>query len=85
MHTYGKTAISVDDRLMLAADRLARKMGISRSRLFSLAIEAYLRNLEQDNMLEQLNRVYADDSAGTERRLAKQLKAKFRATIKERW
>ena len=37
-----KTAVSVDDELITEADRAAREMGVSRSRLFSLALEAYL-------------------------------------------
>jgi metal-responsive CopG/Arc/MetJ family transcriptional regulator len=39
-----KTAISVDGQLLSEADRTARELGLSRSRLFSLALEAYLRH-----------------------------------------
>jgi metal-responsive CopG/Arc/MetJ family transcriptional regulator len=79
-----KTAISVDDDLITEADRTAREMGVSRSRLFSLALENYLRNREHGKILEQLNRVYADE-AGADKLMAKRLKAKFRKTIGEKW
>ena len=80
-----KTAVSVDDELITEADRAAREMGVSRSRLFSLALEAYLRNREQARILEQLNRVYTDEARTADQRMAKRLKAKFRETIVENW
>ncbi len=80
-----KTAVSLDDRLMIAADRMAREIGVSRSRLFSLALEEYLRKREHDRILEQLNRVYSGESDAAEKRVAPRLKMKFRSTIKERW
>lgn len=39
-----KAVISLDHRLIIEADGAARKIGVSRSRLFSLALEDYLRN-----------------------------------------
>jgi metal-responsive CopG/Arc/MetJ family transcriptional regulator len=84
MHTM-KTAISVDDDLITEADRTAREMGVSRSRLFSLAIESYLRNREHERILEQLNRVYASESGVVDKRLAARIKGKFRSTIQENW
>lgn len=40
------TVIALDHRLLIAADGAARKIGVSRSGLFSLALEDYLRNDE---------------------------------------
>ena len=79
-----KTAISVDDRLLLEADRIARQMGTSRSRLFSRAMEDYLRNRRHERILAQLNRVYAEPDPAEGRTTAR-MKAKFRSTLKERW
>lgn len=80
-----KTAISVDDDLITEADHAAREMGVSRSRLFSLALESYLRNREHARILEQLNRVYTGEAGKTDKVMAKRLKAKFRGTITENW
>ena len=79
-----KTAISVDYDLVMEADRTAREIGVSRSRLFSLAMRNYLRNRRHEKVVEQLNRVYGDSDAVERRTLAK-MKAKFRTTIRERW
>ena len=79
-----KTAISVEGDLLEKADEVARKMGLSRSRLFSLALRDYLEQLNQEEILERLNRAYAD-SPDTERRMAAKIKTKMRSTIKDRW
>ncbi len=80
-----KTAISLDGKLLQQADRTARSMGLSRSRLFSVALETYLRSREQEKMIEQLNQVYSDPAEPGKPRTAKAMKAKFRAAIQDRW
>ena len=81
-----KTAISLDDALMDQADRTAKEMGVSRSRLFSLALQNYLRHRRASEITEQLNQHYARSvPAPTERKTGKQMKAKFQKTIQERW
>lgn len=80
-----KTAISLDGNLLQQADQTARAMGLSRSRLFSVALEAYLRSREQEKMIEQLNQVYSDQTEPAKRRTTKVMKAKFHSTIKDRW
>jgi len=79
-----KTAISVDDRLLSDADRAAREMGLSRSRLIAVALESYLRSRRQEDITARLNEVYAEEDPA-EARVVKQIKAKLRATIKDRW
>lgn len=80
-----KTAISVDGQLLTEADRIAREMGLSRSRLFSLALEAYLRHRHQEEIIEQLNRVYTGKTDPASEPTLKRMKAKFRSTIRDRW
>ena len=80
-----KTAISLDDALLEEADRTARQMGLSRSRLFSLALQDYLHSRRRDQMLANLNRVYAGEPDPAERRITSKMKTKFHATIKDRW
>lgn len=62
-HTFDvKTAVSLPDSVFERAERLAAKLGLTRSRLYALALEQYLdRSDEQpDPVTEALNRVYAD-------------------------
>jgi metal-responsive CopG/Arc/MetJ family transcriptional regulator len=80
-----KTAISIEDGLLREADATARQMGLSRSRLFALAVADFLQRRRQEQMLRQLNEVYADGMDPGEKRLLKAMKAKFRGTIKDRW
>jgi metal-responsive CopG/Arc/MetJ family transcriptional regulator len=80
-----KTAISLEDELLLEADRTARQMGVSRSRLFSIALEAYLRKRRNQEILGQLNKVYAAECNPEERRTVAGMKRRFRSTIRESW
>ena len=57
-----KTAISIPDNLFKAADRVARRMGISRSELYQRAIERYLQQQSGDVIREALDVVYAKAS-----------------------
>ena len=80
-----KTAISIDDGLLQEADETARRMGLSRSRLFALAVGDFLQRQRREQMLVRLNEVYANGVEPAERRLLKGIKAKVRRTVKELW
>jgi metal-responsive CopG/Arc/MetJ family transcriptional regulator len=80
-----KTAISMDDGLLQEADETARLMGLSRSRLFALAVGDFLQRQRQEQMLLRLNEVYANGMEPAEKRLLKRAKAKVGRTVKEGW
>jgi predicted transcriptional regulator len=80
-----KTAISIDDGLLHEADEIARLLGLSRSRLFALAVGDFLQRQRQEQMLRRLNEVYADGAGPAEESLLRGIKAKVRRTVKERW
>ena len=80
-----KTAISLDDGLLREADEAARRMGLSRSRLFALAMGGFLERQRKDEMLLRLNKVYGGGADAAEDRLLRGIKAKVRRSIKERW
>ena len=79
-----KTAISVDGELLNETDRAARELGLSRSRLISVALQDYLRHRRQEQITEQLNRAYSKPDP-TEARAMKNMRAKFRSTIRDQW
>jgi hypothetical protein len=58
--TIVKTAISIQKNLFQQAEEIAKEMKISRSRLFVLAVEDFIRRYENKMLLEQINRAYAD-------------------------
>jgi len=80
-----KTAISIDDELLQEADATARLLGLSRSRLFALAVADFLQRQRQEQMLRRLNEVYANGLEPAEKGLLKGIKAKVRRAVKERW
>jgi metal-responsive CopG/Arc/MetJ family transcriptional regulator len=79
-----KTAISVDDSLMAQADRAAGEIGVSRSKLFSIAMAEYLKKRRNDEITEQLNRAYANDNQAEELAFARAAKRKM-AKLVDPW
>jgi hypothetical protein len=56
-----KAAVSIPDPVFKAADRLARRMGVSRSRLYSVAIERFVQDHDDEAITAKLNEVYATE------------------------
>ena len=52
--------MSLDETLFAKAENLSKKLHISRSRLFSLALKAFIRRLENEDLLLEINNAYAD-------------------------
>jgi metal-responsive CopG/Arc/MetJ family transcriptional regulator len=53
-----KTAISIPDNLFEAAEKVARRLGISRSELYQRAVARYLEQQSGDVVREALDTVY---------------------------
>lgn len=58
-----KTAISLPDSVFEEAEALAQHLGISRSELYTKALQAYLKRYNRDQILLKLNQVYATESS----------------------
>jgi len=52
-----KTAISIPDTTFQRAERRARELGVSRSELYSTAVEGWLNAHEQQRMTERIDEV----------------------------
>lgn len=52
-----KVAVSVPDPVFRAAERVSRRMRISRSRLYAMAVEAFVRRHSDEDVTEQLNQL----------------------------
>jgi len=70
-----KTAVSVPDDLFRQAEDAARRLKMSRSKLFSTAISEFLQRQQSNAVTERLNEVYS-------RRTAKVDSALHRAQLK---
>ena len=56
-----KTAVSIPDPVFRAADRLARRLHMSRSRLYSVAVERFVQANDDAAITAKLNDVYATE------------------------
>lgn len=61
-----KTAISLEKPLLEQVDEAAQEMGIPRSHLFVLAVEAFLQRRENERLLAALNNVYGENPPNEE-------------------
>jgi metal-responsive CopG/Arc/MetJ family transcriptional regulator len=57
-----KTAISIPDQIFNQADILANELGISRSELYSKAIEEFIKERDDEVITEKLNEVYNSEN-----------------------
>jgi len=55
-----KTAISLPDRLYKQAEKIAKELGIPRSQLVAKALQEFITRHTQDNITEDLNKVYSN-------------------------
>ncbi len=56
-----KTAVSIPDTVFRAADRLARRLRMSRSRLYSVALERFVQANDDAAIIAKLDEVYAKE------------------------
>ena len=52
-----KTAISIDESLFKEAERTAQELRVTRSALYALAMQEFLRRRDQERLTEELNAV----------------------------
>ncbi len=74
-----KTAISIPDEVFEAADRTAKKLGVSRSELYATAVHEFIERNRVEDVTSKLDQVYASaksDLDGQLYRMQNQLLAK---------
>jgi metal-responsive CopG/Arc/MetJ family transcriptional regulator len=59
-----KTAISIPNHVFDEAEKLAQRLGMSRSELYANAVSEYLREYKSEGITEKLNEVYQQESSG---------------------
>jgi len=78
-----KTAVSIPEDVFERAETLARALRTSRSRLYALAIEEYVRRHEEQRLVERINAA-CDDPQTEEALLARQCRL-HREAIDGEW
>lgn len=69
-----KTAVSIPDRIFEAGERLAKRLGMSRSELYSKAVSEFVEAREEKNITRELDRVYGEEDSSVDS-LLEQLQA----------
>lgn len=59
-----KTAISIPDHIYKEAQKVAKKLGISKSGLLTKAIEKYLIKFNYDEVTRKLDNLYDNQTSG---------------------
>jgi len=56
-----RAAVSIPDSVFKAAEKLARRLGVSHSRLYRFALERFVQDHDDDAITAKLDEVYATE------------------------
>lgn len=62
-----KTAISIPDSVFEAAEKFAHRIGVSRSQLYTKAVEEYLKEFQNQSVTKKLDEIYSAESSRLDR------------------
>jgi len=65
-----KTAISVPDKVFRSADALAKRLGVSRSQLYTTAVSELLSRHQGRQVTKRLDSIYAEEDSSLSLSLA---------------
>jgi len=80
-----KTAISIEESLYRQVQKLAEEMNVSRSHVFAAAIRSYLRQRQNQMLLEELNAAYAEPASTVEKRVKQAWRRRHRRKVAGEW
>lgn len=80
-----KTAVSLQESLFDRAEKLARRMQVSRSRLFAMALEDFIRRWENETLLDDINLAYDEASARDDSPPTGVIRRHMRRMIQDKW
>lgn len=85
MATTIKTAISIQKTLFEQAENLAQQLNMSRSHLFGLAIETFVKNHQNQILLDEINQAYSDQPDQNETILLSKMRKSQRKLLESEW
>lgn len=80
-----KTAISVDKNLFEEVENYARAKKLTRSKVFSLAAQAFIEHQKNKEMFAQINAAYADEPDAVEKAILRKSRSQHRQIVKREW
>jgi metal-responsive CopG/Arc/MetJ family transcriptional regulator len=78
------TTIEIPDRVFDAAERLARRLGVSRDELIAQAVAAFVQ-AHDERVTAQLNQVYAVEDSALDEVLSQLQALSLRCSISDSW
>lgn len=85
MATTIKTAISIQKSLFEQAESLAQQLNMSRSHLFGLAIETFVKNHQNQMLLDEINQAYDDEPDMQETARLSKMRKSHRKLVENEW
>jgi metal-responsive CopG/Arc/MetJ family transcriptional regulator len=85
MATTIKTAISIQKTLFDQAENLAQQLNISRSHLFGIAIENFIKSYQSQTLLDEINKAYDDQPDKNEQDRLVQMRKQQRKLVEGEW
>ena len=80
-----KTAISIQESLFDQVNDLAETLQMPRSRLFTLAVEEFIKRYENRSIFEALNEVYDEAPDSGEEALQEGMRRQQRQLVEGQW
>ena len=77
-----KTAISIPNNVFESAEKLASRLGKSRSQLYTQALNSYVVKHQNDLVTQKLNEIYGSESSALDKTLST---IQFESTSKDVW
>jgi metal-responsive CopG/Arc/MetJ family transcriptional regulator len=85
MATTVKTAISIQKSLFEQAESLAQELNVSRSELFGLAIETFVKNHQNQRLLQEINNAYSDEQDASDTVRLSKMRKHHRNILRNEW
>jgi metal-responsive CopG/Arc/MetJ family transcriptional regulator len=80
-----KTAISIEKPVFEEVDALAHELKISRSRLFALAAQEFIKRYKNQKLLDAINDAYDDLPDSAEETTLRQMRSKHFELVSSQW
>ena len=77
-----KTAISIPNDIFEAAEETAKRLGVSRSELYSNAVKDYIDLYVAEHITDSLNKIYPEESSSLDPRISRLMNSSIE---KEAW
>jgi metal-responsive CopG/Arc/MetJ family transcriptional regulator len=80
-----KTAISIQKSLFEQAESLAQELNVSRSELFGMAIETFVRHHQNQILLQEINEAYSAEQDTSDKVRLSKMRKQHRKVVRNEW